>query len=59
MDFSKKKKPQAARKGPTKHQDQDGAMTFGKKQNNDQVAAAQQVPDDYDPFGVGKAKKKR
>ena len=37
-------------------------MTFGKKAKNDQVRAAQEAPDNYDPFGVGelsKAKKKR
>ena len=60
MDFSKKRKPNARRNnGPTKHQDQDGAMTYGKKNAVDHVPAVQQVPDDYDPFGVGKAKKKR
>ena len=60
-DFSKKRKKKpnaAARGGPTKHQDQDG-MAFGKKGKDDQVPVARQVPEDYDPFGVGKAKKKR
>ena len=61
-DYSKKKPKARRNNGPTKHQDQDGAMTFGKKAKNDQVRAAQEAPDNYDPFGVGelsKAKKKR